>query len=134
MRFSCRPTINLPYSPRWAGQGRVHYTLITPESPPIVTEFMMGPNAAAGETCQVVANVGVWKVRHLLVPGDVDNARSRKELEEILHCLITEVVVPRFEWADHEYLTREGLEKMFEGNDKAIAEYALYMKPSKSLH
>ena len=34
--------------------------------------------------------------------------------------MITEVVVPGFDWDDHKYLTREGLERLFGGDEEKI--------------
>ncbi|KAJ3501260.1 hypothetical protein NMY22_g18987 [Coprinellus aureogranulatus] len=105
-------------------QGRAKYTLIHPTSPPKIEHHIMGPNEAAGETRMLLVGTGVWKMSEL-PQEDLDAAESapeseRQEARDKVNCLITEVVVPGFDWDDHKYLTREGLERLFEGDKEKI--------------
>lgn len=54
------------------------------------------------------------------------------EMRDRMHCLITEVVVPGFDWEDHDFLTRDELEKLFgdfDGGEK-VAAFSRWLKPS----
>ncbi|KAF8191363.1 RmlC-like cupin domain-containing protein, partial [Pholiota molesta] len=94
-------------------QGRAEYTLITPGNPPTIEKKVMGTNAAAGETRMLVVGTGIWK-RSSLLEEDLQKARAQNEQEQV-NCLITEVVVPGFDWEDHVYMYKDTLEKLFEG-------------------
>ncbi|KAF9004667.1 RmlC-like cupin domain-containing protein [Cyathus striatus] len=96
-------------------QGRAEYTLITPGNPPKVEKKIMGTNTAAGETRQLLVDTGIWKMSQLL-QEDFTKAQTDAERDSI-NCLITEVVVPGFEWEDHKYLSKEALEDLFRGVD-----------------
>lgn len=85
----------------------------------------MGTNIAAGETRQLIVGGGVWKMS--AIPKDdialVDNGSNGKVDKDRVGCLITEVVTPGFDWHDHKFLTRQGLEKLFkdvEGGEESI--------------
>lgn len=72
----------------------------------------------------LLVGTGVWKMSQL-PQEDLDAAEAapegkREEARDKVNCLITEVVVPGFHWDDHKYLTREGLEKLFEGDEEKI--------------
>ncbi|KAH9475930.1 hypothetical protein JR316_0011492 [Psilocybe cubensis] len=94
-------------------QGRAEYTLITPGNPPRIERKVIGPDASAGETRMLLVGTGVWK-RSALLEVDMQAAESEEEREKI-NCLITEVVVPGFDWKDHRWMRREDLEGLFEG-------------------
>lgn len=72
----------------------------------------------------LLVGTGVWKMSQLLQEDlDAVEATSESEQEETrdqVNCLITEVVVPGFHWDDHKYLTKEGLEKLFDGDEEKI--------------
>lgn len=92
----------------------------------------MGPNEAAGETRMLLVGTGVWKMSEL-PQEDLDAVESAPESERVearekVNCLITEVVVPGFHWDDHKYLTREGLQNLFEGNEEKIRTYERDLK------
>lgn len=92
----------------------------------------MGPNEAAGETRMLLVGTGVWKMSELL-QEDLDAVESAPESERVearekVNCLITEVVVPGFHWDDHKYLTREGLQNLFEGDEEKIRTYERDLK------
>ncbi|KAJ3512763.1 hypothetical protein NLJ89_g3330 [Agrocybe chaxingu] len=96
-------------------QGRAEYTLIQPGNPPTVQKEVMGTNLAAGESRLLVVGTGIWKRSQLL---EEDMARAKKgteEKRERTNCLITEVVVPGFDWEDHNFMRREDLEELFGG-------------------
>ncbi|KAI0313026.1 RmlC-like cupin domain-containing protein [Amylostereum chailletii] len=97
--------------------GRAEYTLITPRAspadPPKVERVIVGPNAAAGEKRQLLVGTSVWKMSRLL-QEDIKTAEPAR-----LGCLIIEVVFPGFHWEDHKYLTKEGLDGLFEGTEDA---------------
>ncbi|KLO08686.1 hypothetical protein SCHPADRAFT_944236 [Schizopora paradoxa] len=120
-------------------QGRAEYTLIRPpptlplttpslHSDPVASSdsvqvpsprietVIMGTNADAGEVRMLLVGTGVWK-RSNLLPEDLELAKQSPELSDKTGCLITEVVVPGFDWEDHKYLTKNGLEKLFAGVD-----------------
>jgi uncharacterized protein len=53
---------------------------------------------------------GIWKKSRLL-PQDLENVEV--DAGTSTYCLITEVVIPAFEWEDHKYMTRQDLEELF---------------------
>lgn len=98
----------------------------------MVSHVVVGSNQATGETRQLVVGTGVWK-RSQLLPEDLSKPRSLAERDAV-NCLITEIVVPGFDWRDHEYLTQRGLEDIFEGSEENIARHAQYIKPLNNVH
>ncbi|KAJ2930552.1 hypothetical protein H1R20_g6546, partial [Candolleomyces eurysporus] len=91
----------------------------------------MGSNATAGEKRQLIVGTGVWKMSQLLAE-DIKAAESEND-KELVNCLITEVVVPGFQWMDHKFLTRDGLDELFkdvdkEEREKAVSQYSRYLK------
>ncbi|KAF9465403.1 RmlC-like cupin domain-containing protein [Collybia nuda] len=91
--------------------GRAEYTLITPGSPPTVERKVMGANIAAGETRMLLVGTGVWKMSRLLPE---DHKKTTQWEKDHVYCLITEVVVPGFDWEDHQYMNIDQLETMFD--------------------
>lgn len=69
-----------------------------------VETFDVGDDVAAGEKLQWVVEGGVWKASFLLPDRGGDGTTSGG-------LLISETVVPGFEYCDHEFLTLEGLKK-----------------------
>jgi uncharacterized protein len=53
---------------------------------------------------------GIWKKSRLL-PQDLEHVEVGAGTST--YCLITEVVIPAFEWEDHKYMTRQDLEELF---------------------
>ncbi|KAF8245397.1 hypothetical protein K440DRAFT_410120 [Wilcoxina mikolae CBS 423.85] len=84
-------------------RGRGVYRLIHPESK-AVEEFVVGGDIAGGEKIAWVVEGGVWKSSQMM------------EGEEGL--LISEVVVPGFEFRDTEFLDWKGLRELV-GEEKA---------------
>ncbi|TFK55748.1 hypothetical protein OE88DRAFT_655330 [Heliocybe sulcata] len=108
--------------------GRAEYTLIHPTNPPRIEKKIVGTNAAAGELRQLLVGTGVWKMSRLL-PEDRASAKT-EEQKDHLGCLITEVVVPGFAWEDHQYLTLDGLRKLFdgaEGGEEKVKELSVFI-------
>ena len=86
----------------------------------------MGPNTLAGEKKQLIVGTGVWKKSQLL-PSDLKLATTPEE-QDLVNCLITEVVVPGFAWEDHKFMTKEDLEELFEGDSESIHMYTESLK------
>ncbi|KAJ6443299.1 protein ORM1 [Purpureocillium lavendulum] len=95
-------------------RGRGRYVLIHPDGH--VETFVVGPNIDKGEKLQWVVEGGVWKASHLVGQGGKDVEEDHEGL------LISETVVPGFEYADHEFLTHEKLaETLPENQAKELA-------------
>ncbi|KAI1851088.1 hypothetical protein JX266_003753 [Neoarthrinium moseri] len=69
-----------------------------------IESFVVGPDVSKGERLQWIVEGGKYKASFLL-----PDARSDGESEGLL---ITETVVPGFEYCDHDFLRRGGLEKL----------------------
>ncbi|KND89644.1 Uncharacterized protein TOPH_05691 [Tolypocladium ophioglossoides CBS 100239] len=82
-------------------RGRGRYVLIHPGGR--VESFVVGPDVQRGEKLQWAVDGGVWKASYLLERPDKD-AEGPDTNEGLL---ISETVVPGFEYADHEFLSRE---------------------------
>jgi len=109
--------------------GRAEYTLIHPGNPPVVTKTVLGPNIEAGETRMLVVGTGIWK-RSSLLDEDLKAAKT-EEQKAATNCLITEVVVPGFDWEDHQYMDRKALEKLYKGvehSEQRIEEFSKFVK------
>jgi len=90
-------------------KGKGRYTLIHPTTGHVVT-FAVGGDVAAGERLQWVVEGGWWK-SSILDDG-----------EEGL--LISEVLVPGFEWGDHEFMQRAVLRDLVgEEKGKELEKY-----------
>lgn len=83
-------------------KGRGQYVLVYPDGS--IKSFIVGFNHAAGEVSQWVVPGGVYKASFLL-PLAAESKESKDD-----HLMISEVVVPGFEYDDHEFL--EGLETL----------------------
>lgn len=82
--------------------GRGQYVLIYPNGE--IKSFIVGFNHSKGEVSQWVVPGGVYKASFLL-PLNQKECNNDK-------LLISEVVVPGFEYRDHEFLEKEGLEQL----------------------
>lgn len=82
-------------------RGRGRYLLIHEDGR--VETFLVGENLGRGERLQWVVEGGIWKASYLL--PDVEGGR----VESKGGLLISETVVPGFEFRDHEFMTGEGL-------------------------
>lgn len=78
-----------------------------------VETFIVGQNVEEGEKLQWVVEGGVWKASFLL-----DNNDGKDGQNEGL--LISETVVPGFEFVDHEFLSRSKCRELL-SKDKAAA-------------
>ncbi|PPQ99967.1 hypothetical protein CVT24_009546 [Panaeolus cyanescens] len=111
-------------------QGRAEYTLITPGNPPKIEKKVMGTNLEAGETRLLIVGTGIWK-RSTIPEESMKRARMGGEEEkDKTNCLITEVVVPGFDWKDHKYMKMVDLKQLFEDqpNGKAlIGEFSAFI-------
>ncbi|ODQ58608.1 hypothetical protein WICANDRAFT_31727 [Wickerhamomyces anomalus NRRL Y-366-8] len=83
-------------------KGRGQYVLIYPDGS--VKSFIVGFNHSKGEVSQWVVPGGVYKASFLL-PLNESTGESKDD-----HLLISEVVVPGFEYDDHEFL--EGVDTL----------------------
>lgn len=96
-------------------QGRAEYVLIYPQksgNKPIVKRVVMGPDVSRGEVRQLYVETGVWKASRLL-SSDMEEVEQSKIVADRVGCLITEVVMPGFEWEDHRWMTSEDVDLLF---------------------
>jgi uncharacterized protein len=91
-------------SSRWTGKARVE-------------SFIVGPNVEKGERLQWIVEGGTYKGSFLL-PDD-PNGRGSDGL------LISETVVPGFEWGDHDYMKPERLEALVTDEQRKELEWML---------
>jgi predicted cupin superfamily sugar epimerase len=94
-------------------RGRGRYVLIHADEPgkeKRIETFVVGPNVAKGEKLQWIVEGGKYKASFLLPDED-----SGKESQGLL---ISETVVPGFEFCDHNFLSPKGLTEIV-GNQKA---------------
>ncbi|GAA5860535.1 hypothetical protein JCM8547_000333 [Rhodosporidiobolus lusitaniae] len=101
-------------------QGRARYTLVKPlptDAPegarPEIKEVVMGADTARGEVRQLLVEGGWWKASE--IPSE-DLASNDKDS---IGCLISEVVVPGFDFEDHKFLSSKDLLELFRGDVKA---------------
>lgn len=89
-------------------RGRGRYVLIHPDSR--IESFIVGNAVERGERIQWIVEGDVWKASYLLP----DESGSNHETDglETDGLLITETVVPGFEYEDHEFLTHQGINKL----------------------
>ncbi|OAA33539.1 Cupin, RmlC-type [Moelleriella libera RCEF 2490] len=80
-------------------RGRGRYVLIHPDGH--IETYIVGFDTDKGERMQWIVEGGVWKASFLLGERDDPSEEPRSE-----GLLITETVVPGFEYADHEFLDR----------------------------
>ncbi|KAK3325838.1 RmlC-like cupin domain-containing protein [Apodospora peruviana] len=105
-------------------RGRGRYVLIhadeeTKNGPKRVESFIVGPDVAVGEKLQWIVEGGKYKASFL--PDDEreweeDGKKTTAAAPGWL--LISETVVPGFEFFDHDFLTKAGLKELI-GEDKA---------------
>lgn len=74
----------------WTGKARVE-------------TFIVGQDVLGGERLQWIVEGGKYKAEALLAESDGGDAEG---------CLISETVVPGFEFADHDFLKRERFEAL----------------------
>ncbi|TVY46603.1 Uncharacterized protein LOCC1_G001845, partial [Lachnellula occidentalis] len=89
--------------------GRGRYVLIHADEPSTgakrIETFVVGANLAAGEKLQWIVEGGKFKASYLL-PDEEGGVESKEGL------LISETVVPGFEYCDHDFLPEEGLREL----------------------
>jgi len=98
----------------------------------------MGADSAAGEVKQLFVPGGWWKASEVpeadLAGLAQDEARGAfKDGEgDSVGCLISEVVVPGFDFEDHAFLGEKELVDMFGGNreDETVAKLLPYVRPA----
>ncbi|KAK5658538.1 hypothetical protein OQA88_1930 [Cercophora sp. LCS_1] len=90
-------------------RGRGRYVLIHADEPDHrVESFIVGQDVAAGEKLQWIVEGGKFKASFLLPDKDA----SGNETSESEGLLISETVVPGFEFYDHDFLVGDGLAKL----------------------
>ena len=82
---------------RWIGKARVE-------------TFVVGQDVLGGERLQWVVEGGKYKCSFLLPDGDGDGDGRESE-----GCLISETVVPGFEYEDHDFMRRGRMEALLTG-------------------
>ncbi|GMG48964.1 unnamed protein product [Ambrosiozyma monospora] len=93
-------------------KGRGQYVLVYPDG--TIKSFVVGFNTDKGEVNQWVVPGGVYKASFLL-PLDSDDQAHESSKD---HLLISEVVVPGFEYDGHTFARKDDLVKLV-GNEKA---------------
>ncbi|KAM3075168.1 hypothetical protein ACMFMG_007380 [Clarireedia jacksonii] len=94
-------------------RGRGKYVLIHADEDGAekrIETFIVGQNVAAGEKLQWIVEGGKYKASYLL--PDEEHGKDSMGL------LISETVVPGFEYCDHDFLSPQGLKELV-GSDKA---------------
>ncbi|KAJ4133576.1 hypothetical protein NW768_005163 [Fusarium equiseti] len=86
-------------------RGRGRYVLIHPDGR--IESFIVGNAVEKGERLQWIVEGDVWKASYLL-PTEQNPTYETGE-QETDGLLISETVVPGFEYEDHEFLTRQGI-------------------------
>lgn len=84
----------------------VRYSIISPDG--ILSEHILGPDIAHGETLQLLVSGGWWKASRLCA-GE--------------YALISEAVAPGFDYADNELATEEMLRQDFSALQDILAPY-----------
>lgn len=87
-------------------KGRGRYVLIHPDRR--IETFVVGQDVAKGERLQWIVEGGIYKASFLLPDVAAEGGRG-EEGESKEGLLISETVVPGFEFCDHDFLTRTGL-------------------------
>lgn len=86
-------------------KGRGRYVLIHPGDGGRIESFVVGQDVGAGERLQWIVHGGIYKASFLL-PDREGGEESREGL------LISETVVPGFEYCDHDFLTQSALREV----------------------
>lgn len=89
---------------RWTGKARIE-------------TFVVGPNVLQGEKVQWIVEGGKYKASYLL--PDEEGGSSSEGM------LISETVVPGFEWADHDFMSMERLEALVTKEQKEELEWMI---------
>ncbi|BGO90832.1 hypothetical protein NBRC10512_005843 [Rhodotorula toruloides] len=102
--------------------GRALYTLVKPLPPnsptgaePEIKHVVMGSDASKGEVRQLFVEGGWWKASEI----PEEDLKVGEEDKEHTGCLISEVVVPGFDFGDHKFLSKQELLSLFNGDEQA---------------
>ena len=116
-----------------AGNGSEMDPNVTTQNKARMETFIVGPDVSAGEKLQWMVEGDVWKASFLLPPSTSSNPSSPKssssqsspmpaqvaahehainKTQEENLLLISETVVPGFDFRDHDFLTWEGFEEL----------------------
>uniref|UniRef100_A0A0K3CEM1 BY PROTMAP: gi/472582553/gb/EMS20231.1/ DUF985 and Cupin, RmlC-type domain protein [Rhodosporidium toruloides NP11] gi/647399127/emb/CDR43612.1/ RHTO0S08e03488g1_1 [Rhodosporidium toruloides] n=1 Tax=Rhodotorula toruloides TaxID=5286 RepID=A0A0K3CEM1_RHOTO len=102
--------------------GRALYTLVKPLPPnspsgaePEIKHVVMGSDSSKGEVRQLFVEGGWWKASEL----PEEDLKAGEGDKEHTGCLISEVVVPGFDFEDHKFLSKQELLSLFNGNEQA---------------
>lgn len=92
-----------------------------------VETFTVGPDIAAGERIQWIVEGGKFKSSFLLPDAHPESGEvgSQPATDGEAGLLISETVVPGFEFADHDFLDREGLRGLVSEEDYVELEWLL---------
>lgn len=106
-------------------RGRARYVIIhadevanSPGKKARIEVFDVGPNIEKGEKLQWIVEGGKFKASFLL--PDLGSDQSEEG------CLITELVTPGFEYADHDFMTQKALEDLV--GEKEFVELAWLLR------
>jgi predicted cupin superfamily sugar epimerase len=83
-----------------------------------IESFTVGPNVSAGEKLQWIVEGDVYKASFLL-SDEEEGKGSGKGL------LISETVVPGFEYYDHDFLNQEGLKELVGAEEAGKLEWLI---------
>lgn len=110
-------------------RGRGRYIIIHADQaqgdPVLVETFVVGKDLSKGEKLQWIVDGGKFKASYLL-PDD-DESESNGGL------LISETVVPGFDFADHDFMTAEALEKLMPKHEIQSLRWLLREEEQKKL-
>lgn len=101
-------------------RGRGRYVLIHADeagSKKRVETFVVGHNVAKGERLQWIVEGGKYKASFLL--PDLEGGETSEGL------LISETVVPGFEFCDHDFLSADGLQELLSEDDAESLKWLL---------
>jgi uncharacterized protein len=93
--------------------GRGRYVLVH-EGDGKVESFVVGKDVSKGEKLQWIVEGGVWKASFLLADGggEIENGSEGMGHGKSQPLLISETVVPGFEYCDHEFMSLDVLRKV----------------------
>ncbi|KAF5019150.1 hypothetical protein F66182_8855 [Fusarium sp. NRRL 66182] len=108
-------------------RGRGRYVLIHPDGR--IESFIVGNAVEKGERIQWIVEGDIWKASYLLPNSGDSQEPGGPETEGLL---ISETVVPGFEYHDHEFLTTQGIRYLLK-EDQARELGWLVRKPEQEL-
>jgi predicted cupin superfamily sugar epimerase len=90
----------------------IHADLATDNGTAPVTSFVVGPDLDKGERMQWVVEGGKYKACYILPDDPSESGEGDSEEGDSEGLLITETVVPGFDFEDHEFLSPQTMEKL----------------------